>query len=934
MNCERKENTAKKMNNWLKLTACIVLVLHTTMASAEALSSEKMNVDLFHGQACVSIPIYNFESKHLSLPIVLSYRQIDLLNEDHDYHRGWEAFGSSSYCNAGEIPTPYEYNPGSVGLGWQLNVGGVITRRVNDIPDERDANPIKGTSRGNFSVLENDFTEFSNRPVRGSNIEIGEDEFTFNFCGHSGTFLYYRGKWKMYSDENIVIAESEVGIDGASGEKYISKLTLVTPDGVRYIFGGVNEAIEFTTPVVEGLTSEPKMSTAWYLTQIVSPEGDQINLTYTNNGYDNISPVTRQCVYSSLMRCYNSVSGDWEPDISGIKTVDKFPSDDQITNLSVYSLTNTVLLTGISSTTNPVTIQFNHSNYNAMNYPGKTQVKDKLDNIYIFGGQSCIKYTFQNTASTTQALRLDSLKQSGSAGAVSASLPAYRFQYNPVDHQIAPQELSKITYPTGGYTSIQYETSYLDGRPRVSKITSKSSDTDKSFITNYFYCYGDPTVNLNYESGVKAEVTPATIDLTVGLKMDDSTPSYYIDGHKRLFDVKKQTGYYCPSPDDLLWAFMGKPSIGYSSVWETYSQEGDNGTIVPMKRVNYIFNNYITESGKRNNIGKVGKPESITEYNMNMGVIKNHGYEYTEAPDTAINRLFIKAFKFMYNEHVYNYTDTLDYATSDPRYVLSKESVQDDDGSVYTTNYTYNFTTNRLDEKSVIESKTNYADDRLLPTTTTTSYRYLNEYNMVMSSGDTYLSSEFELPYSPINTPVETIVKKDDKIISGSFAKFRIFQNAGYAYYRPIEVYSLATAAPLSSFTASTPDWNMDSHYKLKTSFTYNSDGNVLESYSVSGALHVSYLYDSYQQPIMEFDNCTQAEITNTGATTPSKFRKSLPNALISDYTYDPVCGITSKTTPNGVTTYWQYDVLGRLKFIKNSAGKILQSKEYNSNVQ
>jgi YD repeat-containing protein len=52
-------------------------------------------------------------------------------------------------------------------------------------------------------------------------------------------------------------------------------------------------------------------------------------------------------------------------------------------------------------------------------------------------------------------------------------------------------------------------------------------------------------------------------------------------------------------------------------------------------------------------------------------------------------------------------------------------------------------------------------------------------------------------------------------------------------------------------------------------------------------------------------------------------------NAVMTTYTYDPLIGVTTSTDANDVTTYYVYDSLGRLKYIKDDKGNILKKYEY-----
>lgn len=52
-------------------------------------------------------------------------------------------------------------------------------------------------------------------------------------------------------------------------------------------------------------------------------------------------------------------------------------------------------------------------------------------------------------------------------------------------------------------------------------------------------------------------------------------------------------------------------------------------------------------------------------------------------------------------------------------------------------------------------------------------------------------------------------------------------------------------------------------------------------------------------------------------------------NVFVEFYTYDPLIGLTSKTSTNGETTYYEYDTAGRLEFVKDQDGKVIKRMEY-----
>ncbi|MDL2142545.1 DUF5977 domain-containing protein [Flavobacterium tructae] len=72
--------------------------------------------------------------------------------------------------------------------------------------------------------------------------------------------------------------------------------------------------------------------------------------------------------------------------------------------------------------------------------------------------------------------------------------------------------------------------------------------------------------------------------------------------------------------------------------------------------------------------------------------------------------------------------------------------------------------------------------------------------------------------------------------------------------------------------------------------------------------------------------NCTEQLLRNA----LNAFRNTVQNAFITTYTYNPLAGVTSVTDPKGVASYYEYDVAGRLKFVKDKDLNVLQKYCYN----
>lgn len=233
-------------------------------------------VSLFTGQPNIFIPLFEAKEGDLTLPISLNY---NLSNVKPNRRSGW------------------------VGLGWNLSAGGYISRNVRGCYDE--VKNTDGVSIGfydNHSKLQdisnsNNLTVHKENFLTGNNTyEMMSDEYSFNFGKYSGNFyLNEYGEWIVVSDDDIKVEfNSNTGFrdkanlrpeintiywsNSWNNNRFFDIFTLITPDGVRYTFGG-RYATEYSISYYNRNLS-PLIPTTWLLTKIESPKGFHIDLQY------------------------------------------------------------------------------------------------------------------------------------------------------------------------------------------------------------------------------------------------------------------------------------------------------------------------------------------------------------------------------------------------------------------------------------------------------------------------------------------------------------------------------------------------------------------------------------------------------------------------------------------------------------------------------
>ena len=238
-------------------------------AAALALYGE-VPVSLYTGIPNISIPLCAVNAGRLSVPLSLSYQG-----------GGYQVDAVASW----------------VGLGWSLNAGGVVTRTVHGIEDDhaskgywatgvREAHVLSSPTDYQGAVEAQAFYYYLRDAAQG-NRDGQPDQFNFNIGGYSGRFYIERTASGALAPR--LVPHQDIKIELVRSGTLLQGLVLPTPDGVRYLFGGIGlngvTCVEKSKTHIAGINCardyDLPIITSWYLRKIESPDGqDSINLLY------------------------------------------------------------------------------------------------------------------------------------------------------------------------------------------------------------------------------------------------------------------------------------------------------------------------------------------------------------------------------------------------------------------------------------------------------------------------------------------------------------------------------------------------------------------------------------------------------------------------------------------------------------------------------
>jgi YD repeat-containing protein len=366
----------------------------------------------------IAIPIYTVQSGNLSLPISLSYHASGLKVQEQ---ASW------------------------VGAGWSLNAGGMITRSVIGLPDEKMTN--NGINEKGYLSDEGILSYYSyasNQDIRVGKVDGEPDLFTFNFAGMSGKFYIRDDKTPMLVPEQDLKIEFIYNPGSGTYNQYypsygyaksIQAFKITAKDGTKYYFGIYDEkpANDYVYPVEisqaymffnSGGPADNRLITGWHLYRIEAADG-------TNNIYLDYKKDTYATIQSQASTSYNTIVKNL---FTGVKLtairfangkvefVDGVGREDLVYWDGVSEITGVdPTLTPTSKSLGKIKISDNAGNCKAFNF----QQSFFIDNVTLLPNQL---YTANSPLqSDKKRLRLDALNEESCSGDIQA--PSYTFNY-------------------------------------------------------------------------------------------------------------------------------------------------------------------------------------------------------------------------------------------------------------------------------------------------------------------------------------------------------------------------------------------------------------------------------------------------------------------------------------------------------------------------
>ncbi|UKB86075.1 hypothetical protein LF887_10745 [Chryseobacterium sp. MEBOG06] len=701
--------------------------------------------------------------------------------------------------------------------------------------------------------------------------------------------------------------------------------------------------------------------------RIVSTDQQGWGMEYTHytaeyaTGYGNVYSIIKKALLSSIIYKGTKINFVYSDQNNLYKNIDVFgsggsttpmakPNQKKLDKIEVYSQNNLVN-----------DISFTYDVYNTQ-YPRiflkKIQERGKSPFIFSYDSTNAANTPIPHTCALDYWGYYNGKLTNDPYFSTPKLIPGVTY-YNNGDFQYTSDErdpnfdyakmyaLTGVTYPTGGKSFFEYEPHQysqrlerrfdnlfipklysiigISGGTRIKKVYDFDSNTNQN-IREFFY-----SNDSNQSSGIlmdwpryyfkirkqinNSQIYPIAIDETVGYQVSsgfsknlfESSVINYSQVTEKLTNKGSITDYYT--------SYIDRPDryINYNN----FTIKLTDGTYTPSPSVSNIF---IMPDDTNIERGKLSK-KLIRDENNNL--LEETNIVYNEDPNRYdkfhlsinISNAWAQKLKTYYYNNFVSKSTTKKYFG----------------GNIVTTenNFFYDYNLHNMLVKSTVKQPDNTIEESIFKYSPELGNLYLKDKNIV-------------------GIPLENkLIKKND---SGDQGKVVSFTQQIYPANQT-EANTKTSGLPLPYSVLSTDLQNIT---KEEVAYDkYDLKGN-LQQYTTKNGVSTTIIWGYNQtQPIARIEGAKLLDIqqslidaivtasnidasaTANNDETPllnalKTFRDNLPAYQITTYTYDPLVGVRTITSPSGIRENYIYDSANRLEKVTDMDGKILKEIKYN----
>lgn len=771
---------------------------------------------------------------------------------------------------------------GVVGFGWNLGSVGSISRQINGISDFYNDGFSKGilafssySSGGLVNIPTQVYSEgevpypcpmlqfehpYGVAPYTGSvsmdeyfvsskTIDLERDIYTLNVPGFACHF-YFENNETIKIIENVDFRLVQMPTCEGYNNEGSSNWIIQLDNGLKYYFGTTRESRSYIQNFSFQMYSLnfPQVL-AWNLVKIEAPGGEEIEFIYSLDQIsENITQGNTNAALSSSGSYIDSFNG-----VDSYHSGSSYFQEYSRLNEAVYSINDVAI--------EKLVLEYSNERLDG-DYPSRlnTVIKKVRNNSLDFSEMYTMEFDYE---ALSNRLWLKGINRKSSR---SVDYPAYLFQYDDLnnypdleshardfhgfyngavenisliskydlsgslissmmnlngttsaDRRIHPEflqkgNLTKINTPLGAEVSIEYEAGYENIGIRVKRLDLCDSDLNKCRVSNFIY---DTELNSGTSSGKVMRGLNFDIQTcNMGL-ISNNTGGLTIDTYLSLM--------YSASPLNGLSASAAGKEVGYSTVFVTYGELGEEGL------EKYEFLNTIdqpcfyTSSGfeyvSGADIRPLHKIPFKTNENINGKLLKKTVYKKNEQQEFVPSLIVENLYKYKESDNTGSIlTNMIGYLVNSPNYGYGCESSGAIAQFCNCLHYEQQF-------KScyISETRTTFIDNELNELQTSEKYIYNtnNKLNSKTFYKDDQLVQEISYSYYPsapiIGEMTSWNLADDYKIL---LASKRIVRNGQTIGGERIEYQ--ANGLPKAVYTYNS-DYEDNGFYEKTISYVYES---------------------------------------------------------------------------------------------------------------